>query len=184
MYFISSIFLLTTIFIITLKRSNKIRYYYDKFILKIPKIGNLIKSYNLANSTRTMGLLLKSGITLSEALPVTSRISSNMVYKEEFNKIAIDINRGERMSSQLSKSRNFFPDVFYQIVSVGERSGNLSNSLLYLSEHFESEVEDFTKNISTLIEPVLMIIMGVMVGFIAISIITPIYGITQHLQPK
>lgn len=86
------------------------------------------------------------------------------------------------MSLYLSQRRKLFPDVLPQIVSVGERSGNLSNSLIYLSELYEAQVDDFTKNLSSLIEPALMIIMGVLVGFIAISIITPIYSITQNLH--
>ena len=94
------------------------------------------------------------------------------------------VNRGEQMSAHLAKHRELFPDVLTQIISVGERTGNLSNSFIYISELYESEVEEFTKNISTLIEPVLMIIMGIMVGFIAISIITPIYSITQNLTPR
>ena len=67
---------------------------------------------------------------------------------------------------------------------MGERSGSLSSSLTYLSQMYEAEVDDFTKNISGLIEPVLMIFMGLLVGFIAVSIITPIYSITQHLSPR
>jgi type IV pilus assembly protein PilC len=69
-----------------------------------------------------------------------------------------------------------------QMVSVGERSGSLSTTLIYLSELYESEVEDFTKNLASLIEPAMMVIMGILVGFVAISIITPIYGITQNLH--
>ena len=70
------------------------------------------------------------------------------------------------------------------MISIGERSGNLSTSLIYLSEYYENEFDDLTKNLSSSIEPVLMIVMGFLVGFVAISIITPIYSITQHLTPK
>jgi type IV pilus assembly protein PilC len=93
------------------------------------------------------------------------------------------VNRGEKMSAYLKTKRKLFPDVVSQISTVGERSGNLSNSLLYLSDLYEGQVDDFTKNLSSLIEPVMMIVMGVLVGFIAISIITPIYSITQNLHP-
>jgi type II secretory pathway component PulF len=86
------------------------------------------------------------------------------------------------MSLYLQKRPAFFPEIMTQIVSVGERSGNLPHSLVYLSEMYESEVDDFTKNLSNLIEPAMMIVMGLMVGFIAISIITPIYSITQNLH--
>ena len=71
-----------------------------------------------------------------------------------------------------------------QMITVGESTGNLSETLLYLSDIYEHEVDEATKNLTSLIEPVLMIFMGVIVGFIAISIITPIYGITQNLQPR
>ena len=152
--------------------------------MKIPIVGQIIQYYNLANSTRTLGLLLKSGINVSDAIPITGKTTSNLVYKHEFKNLGEIINRGERLSNYLKTKKAVFPDVLTQIVSVGERSGNLSNSLIYLSEMYEAEVDDFTKNLTNLIEPILMIFMGIIVGFIAISIITPIYGITQHLQPK
>jgi type IV pilus assembly protein PilC len=165
-----------------LKKSKTFHFYFDKFILRIPLIGNIIRDYNLANSTRTIGLLLKGGVTVSEAIPIAERTSSNLVYREEFKKLSVSINRGDKISLYLGTRRHLFPDVLSQIISVGERSGNLSNSLIYLSELYESQVDDFTKNLSSLIEPALMIIMGILVGFIAISIITPIYSITQNLN--
>lgn len=179
---ILAIILLVGISILALKKSRTFHFYFDQNILRIPIVGNIIQSYNLANSTRTLGLLLKSGVTISESLEITGKISSNLVYKREFAKLAGVVNRGERMSAYLATSRKLFPDILTQIVSVGERSGNLSHSLIYLSELYESEVDDFTKNLSSTIEPALMIVMGVLVGFIAISIITPIYSITQNLH--
>lgn len=170
--------------VVTIKNNKKIRHVYDRITLKIPIIGNVVKHYNLANSTRTLGLLLKSGINISDALPITSKTSGNLLYVEGFYNISETINRGEKISIYLEKRKDIFPEVLSQVVSVGEKSGNLSHSLIYLSEMYESEVDDFTKNISNLIEPVLMIFMGILVGFIAISIITPIYNITQYLQIK
>ncbi len=169
---------------VLVKKNKSFHFYFDSLILKTPILGTIVKYYNLANGTRTMGLLLKSGLPVSEALPIAGKTSTNLVYKREFTHLSAVINRGEKMSVYLNKRRKLFPDVIPQIVSVGERSGNLSHSLIYLSEMYEAEVEDFTKNLSGLIEPILMIFMGLMVGFIAISIITPIYGITQHLQVK
>ena len=180
--FIFTIIALIFAFIFSLKRFIGFRFYYDKTIMKIPMIGNVIKHYNLANAMRTMGLLLKSGLTLGETLGIMTNITENLVYKAEFKKMSTSVNRGEQLSIYLAKNPDLFPDVLTQIISVGERSGNLSNSFIYLSELYESEVEEFTKNISTLIEPVLMVVMGILVGFIAISIITPIYSITQNLH--
>ncbi len=178
------IIVLIIAFFITLKKSKGFRFYFDAFILKIPIIGKIVVDYNMANFTRTMGLLLKSGITMSEALPISAKTTPNLVYKKEFKDIGAVVNRGARISTHLNKRRDLFPDVATQIISVGEHSGNLSNSLIYLSEMYEADIDDFTKNISGLVEPMLMIFMGILVGFVAISIITPIYGITQHLQPR
>lgn len=181
---IGSLALIIITFGILIKRNRFVHFYFDKYLLKIPIVGKIIQEYNLANSTRTMGLLLQSGITVSEALPITAKTTTNLAYRKEFENLSIVVNRGEKMSNYLKKKRSFFPDVVTQVISVGERSGNLPNSLIYLSEMYETEVEDFTKNISGLIEPILMIFMGILVGFVAISIITPIYGITQHLHTK
>jgi type IV pilus assembly protein PilC len=171
-------------FILTLKRSEKFHFFFDRNVLRIPFIGNMIQNYNLANISRTLSLLLNGGMTLTEAIPITSRSTGNLVYKNEFSKLSKVVDRGEKLSAHLVTERKLFPDILAQIVSVGERSGNLSETLGYLSDLYEAEVEDSTKNLSSLIEPILMIFMGLIVGFVAISVITPIYGITQHLSPR
>jgi len=172
-----------TLFMITLKRNYKFHFIFDRAILRIPILGQLIAYYNLANMSRTLGLLLKSGLTLSEAIPITEKTTTNLVYKNQYKKLNEVVNRGEKISNHLKTRRGLFPDTFSQIIAVGERSGNLPHSFTYISELYEAEVDDFTKNLSGMIEPALMIIMGVLVGFIAISIITPIYGITQNIHP-
>ena len=182
LYIFGGLVFLTLGFLYLLKKNKTFRFYFDKSVLKIPLIGDILRDYNLANSTRTIGLLLKGGVTVSEAIPIAEKTSSNLVYKEEFKKLSMSINRGDKISLYLSSKPDLFPEVLSQIVSVGERSGNLSNSLIYLSELYEAQVDDFTKNLSNLIEPALMIFMGILVGFIAISIITPIYSITQNLH--
>jgi type II secretory pathway component PulF len=165
-----------------IKRYPRVHFIFDRLMLRVPILGTIMQQYNLATTMRTLGLLLKSGIVLSEALPLTADTTQNLVYKKEFRDLAMTVNRGEHMSSHLKLRAARFPDVLSHLISVGERSGNLSNTLVYLSDFYEAEVDDFTKNLSALIEPILMIVMGILVGFIAISIITPIYAITQHLQ--
>ncbi len=164
------------------KKNESFHFMFDQAVLSMPVLGPLLRYYNLANATRTLGLLLRGGVTLSEALPLTADTTQNLVFKAEYRKVAEAVHRGERMSSYLLTSPNLFPAVMSQLIAVGERSGNLSNTLVYLSEMYEAEVDDFTKNLSSLIEPALMVIMGILVGFVAISIITPIYGITQNLH--
>ncbi len=167
---------------IGLKKSVRMRTRFDQLILHAPLFGKMIRYYNIANACRTLGLLLASGLRLSEALVVTGDTTQNRIYKKEFIAMAQTVNRGENISKYLLQRPSLFPDIMGSMVAVGERSGTLSQTLVYLSGMYDAEVEDFTKNISVLIEPVLMILMGLLVGFIAISIITPIYGITQNLH--
>ena len=167
---------------VVLKRSAAIHRFFDCLMLRLPIVGSILQYYNIANATRTLGLLLRSGIKLSEALPITAETTRNLIYRREFMSLSLVVERGERMSVYLAKRRAYFPDILSNMLAVGERSGSLCETLVYLSELYEHEVDEFTKNLSTLVEPALMIVMGLVVGFIAISIITPIYGITQNLH--
>ena len=182
LWFIVGVFAFGALSTFLINRFPKVRMAYDRMMLSLPVFGVMFRYYNLANMNRTLGLLLKSGITLAEALPLTADTTANTVYKRELRLMAAAANRGEQLSGHLKKHRGLFPDLMPQMIAIGERSGSLSNTLVYLSGLYEAEVDDFTKNLSSLIEPALMIIMGVLVGFTAISIITPIYGITQNLS--
>lgn len=179
--FLGITFLLFSI-VYLLKNNFKFKYYTHKLILRMPIFGEIAKDFNLANSTRTLGILIKGGVAVSEALPITEKTSSNLIYKNEFKKLSEYASRGEKISIYLSSRPDLFPEVLSQIVSVGEKSGNLSNSLIYLSELYETQIDDYTKNLGNLIEPILMVVIGIVVGFIAISIITPIYSITTNLH--
>jgi len=182
-WFLLFLIVLVIVVIFVLNRYKRIRYWVEENILRISVIGPMIRDYNLANASRTVGLLLKSGINLSSALSITSDTTGNLAYRKQWHEMGLVVNRGERISSLLNKNPNFFPEVFAQMIMVGESTGSLSDSLIYLSEFYEHEVDDFTKDLSSLLEPALMVFMGFFVGFIAISIITPIYGITQSLHP-
>jgi type II secretory pathway component PulF len=181
-YILITLVLFVTTIVMLIKHVPKIRFFYDGLILRLPLVGSITKSYNLTNITRTLGLLLKSGISLDEALHVTTDTTENMQYKKSLKSISHHIMKGKNISEILNQSPALFPPMLGHMVAIGEKSGNLSNTLIYLSEFYENEFEDLTKNLSSAIEPVLMIIMGFMVGFIAISVITPIYEITNNLK--
>ncbi|OGI64951.1 hypothetical protein A3A95_02250 [Candidatus Nomurabacteria bacterium RIFCSPLOWO2_01_FULL_39_18] len=166
------------------KKLPPFRFFLHGLILRLPFTGAVAKHYNLTNSTRTLGLLLKSGLSLTESLHVTADTTENVQYKKAFENISRGVMKGKSMSDIMGQSPHLFPDMLEHMLSIGEKSGNLSTTLIYLSEYYENEFDELTKNLSTSIEPVLMIVMGILVGFIAISVITPIYGITQHLNPK
>lgn len=176
------LFLLTASFVVAFKKAERLRIFFYRTLFKIPLIGKIFQNYELTNVTRTLGLLLKSGLALTDSLPIARDATGNIIYKHELDALNENVLRGEKMSVYMETRKVFFPIIITQIVGVGEKSGNLAESLMYLSELYEREVDDFTRNLSNLIEPLLMITLGVLVGFIAISIITPIYGITQNLH--
>lgn len=170
------------IFFLLLK-IKKFHYGFDKTLLYIPFIKQFVQSYNVTNICRTMGLLLNSGITIVRSFQIAANTTTNLVYKKELNGIADKIMEGEIVSQNMKKN-NVFPLMVSQMVTVGETTGKLSETFTYLADIYEEEIDDMTKNLSNTIEPLLLIFMGVLVGFIAVSIITPIYGITQHLTPR
>jgi len=167
--------------ILTLK---KIHFLFDKLLLKIPFVSLLITNLTLANFSRSLGVLLKSGMTVLESMDVAKGTFHNLVYRREVEKVAEGVRRGESMARGLLQAKKFFPPLMIGMIQVGETTGNLEENLEYLAEYYESEVKETVDRLTTVIEPVLLIFMGVLVGFIALSIITPIYKITQGLKIK
>jgi type IV pilus assembly protein PilC len=161
----------------------KIRLWVHKNSLRVPLLGPMFRSYHIANFTRTLGLLLKSDVRIVEALKIVASTTGNLAYKEEFATMAENVTRGERLAGYMEKDTKMFPSMLSQMISVGEATGGLTSTLMFLAEMYEDDLNTATKNLSTSIEPVLMIFMGLLVGFIALSIITPIYGVTQNIHP-
>jgi type II secretory pathway component PulF len=121
---------------------------------------------------------------LIEALHVTADTTGNMAYAAAARRIAGAAAKGQPVSRQLAREPKLYPDMLSHMVMVGEATGNLAATCIYLGELYEAEVDEQTKGLSSSIEPILMIVMGLLVGLIAVSVITPIYAITEHLQPK
>ena len=167
-----------------LLRLPAVRLVFEKFIFKLPLIGSISQNYHMANLCRTLGLLLKSDIRVVRAFSIASETTSNLVYRRALLSVAGEVNRGEKITAYMERHPKLFPHILSQMLSIGEATGKLDETFIYLSELYENEVDEMTKNLSTIIEPALMIFMGLIVGFIAVSIITPIYEITQHLQPR
>jgi len=165
-----------------IKYVTRVKFLYDGLIIRLPIIGGMVKNYNLTNVTRTLGLLLKSGSSLTDALLVTADTTENTNYKKCLTDASHMVLRGKSMTEVLGKAPVLFPPMLGNMLIIGEKSGNLSNTLIYLSEYYENEFEEITKNLSSTIEPVLMIVMGILVGFVAISVITPIYEITNKIH--
>ncbi len=165
-----------------LMRITAVRYAFYQVMLRLPIFGPLTQNLQTAKFSRVLGTLLSSGVTIVTALNVTAESTDNPVYKKELVKIAHSMERGETIGSELKQYPRLFSRTTVSMIGIGERTGKLSDSLLKLAEFTEREVDLATRNLSTLIEPVTLLIVGVLVGFIALSIITPIYQITQGIH--
>lgn len=150
-------------------------------ILRLPVIGGIAIKVNSATLTRTLGLLLNSGVQIIEAVNITASTLDNYVYRHELSKAGETLRRGDMLTSYLKKNTKLFPPIMTNMIEVGENTGNLVENLNYLSEFYGSDVDEVLKNLSSIIEPILLLVMGLMVGFMALSVITPIYQISQSL---
>lgn len=169
------LFLIWTI----LLRIEPVRYVFHRLLLVLPLAGKISKKYNMANLTRTLGILLKSGVKIVEAVTTASNTTENLVFKRELLAAAEEVRKGEALYKYLEKRDKLFPPTVSRMIEVGEKTGNLDENLEYLSEFYRNEVDETVANLSSIIEPALLLVMGGLVGFVAISIITPIYEITQ-----
>ncbi|NVN96779.1 type II secretion system F family protein [Candidatus Nomurabacteria bacterium] len=156
--------------------------YFDLFIIKIPMLGTLIKEMNTARTTRTLASLLSSGVDLSKALAITEEVLQNVHYKELIHNAIISIEKGIPLSTSFKEHINLYPIMVGEMIEVGEETGKLSSMLSDIATFYESEVDDKTKNLSTIIEPVLMIFIGGAVGFFAIAMIKPMYSVMDNIN--
>lgn len=176
---ITAIVIIGSIF---LSRQNFVKKYSHRFLLALPVFGHISRQMNLANFNRTLGTLLKSSVPVVEALKITAGVLNNHVYKAEINKLSQEVAQGLSLSEALStRSVKLFPKILTRLLQVGEKTGELDNSLSYLGGFYGREVDNITKNLSNILEPMLLIIIGLVVGFVAISIIQPVYKISGGL---
>ncbi|MBI5470122.1 type II secretion system F family protein [Candidatus Kaiserbacteria bacterium] len=184
LYLIAGLAALVMFTIVLMRYSTGFHLLLDHALLRIPILGKLSRTYNLTNICRTMSLLLKSDTRIVEALELVAASTKNLVYRAQLLAVKERMMKGQRFSMQFKGNTKLFPVIMAQMISVGESTGDLAGTLSYLSLMYEDEISDLTKNLTTLLEPILMIVMGLIVGFIAISIITPIYSITSNLNPR
>ena len=147
----------------------------DRIVLKLPIFGQLSRKFNVARFCRTLAYLITSGVPISRSLDVASKVLGNTLYREAIAKASVDVQKGDQLNKIFKNYPEIFPQVVTQMIQVGEETGKLSSMLLRLAMFFEEDVNETTKNLSTVIEPVLMIFIGAAVAFFAISMLQPIY---------
>lgn len=153
----------------------------DSAILKLPLFGDLIKKITLVDFTRTMAMLITSGIHILEALRILKDSLGNVLYRNAIEELAKKVEKGFPLGETFAQYQ-IFPPIVAQMIKVGEETGKLDDALLKLSKYFQSESEHLVKGLTTAIEPIIMVVLGLGVGFIVISIITPIYSLTSQIK--
>lgn len=157
------------------------RYKLDYFKLKFPIVGELALKMSIARFTRTFGTLINSGVPMLRSLEIVGETLNNQVLMTAIEQTRVAIREGNKLSDPLAKS-NLFPTMVTTMIDVGEESGRLSEMLVKIGDFYDQEVEQTVKGLTSMIEPMLIIFMGGIVGFIAISVMTPIFKLVNSVK--
>lgn len=149
--------------------------------LKIPILRGLVIEINAARTTRTLASLLSAGVEMVLSISITRDVTENAEYKKILAEVEESVTKGFPLSAVLAKHARLYPPLVTEIIAVGEESGHLSDLLKDTAEFYEESVENRTKDLSTVIEPLLMLFVGAMVGFFAIAMIAPIYSLSSSI---
>ncbi len=160
-------------------KTKKGKRFFDSIILKFPIIGTITKKINLARFARNLSSLLQTDIMIVKAFDISAGVLGNSFYKEAILDIGSKIKKGETITESMKIYPKLFPPVVSQMMAIGEETGDLDNILVELAEFYEEEVNQIMTDLPSLIEPILILVLGLGVGGIAISIIMPMYKITS-----
>jgi type IV pilus assembly protein PilC len=169
------------VIVYSLSISKKGKRFIDKVLLKMPVIGELVKETNSARTARTLSSLLSSGVPFAESILIAGEVVQNSYFKDILDEARIKVEKGETISSVFLANTNICPIFVGEMMSVGEETGQLPPMLMEVATFYENSVDQKTKDISTIIEPVLMVIIGVAVGFFALAMISPIYSLVNTM---
>jgi len=160
---------------------KKVKSIWHSLVLRLPLFGEMLAYGQLARFSRNFGVLLKSGVPIARALEVVSGTLSNLKFKNDLKETAKSHVKGKSIGVSLAKYKEY-PPIVNKMISVGEKTGKLDETLLYLGDFYEDEIDSLSKNLTTILEPILLITIGLVVGFIALAIITPIYELTGSVR--
>lgn len=162
-------------------RTKKGKRFFDYIVLKLPVVGNLTKETNSARITRTISSLLSSGVPYAESISITRDVVQNDYYKDILATAISTVEKGGAISSVFIENEKLCPVFVGEMMVVGEETGRLPEMLLEVAIFYEDSVDQKTKDMSTIIEPVLMVIIGIAVGFFALAMIKPIYSLMDNI---
>jgi type IV pilus assembly protein PilC len=170
-----------TIFIVLFRRSDKGKKITDAILLKLPIFGPLLKKVAVSKFTRTLGTLIGSGVPILEGLEITAKTSGNKVVEDEVYDVRQGVSEGKTIAEPLSESK-VFPPMVTQMISVGESTGAIDTMLNKISDFYDEEVDQAVANLTALLEPVIMVFLGVTVGFIVIAMYMPIFKLITLIK--
>jgi type IV pilus assembly protein PilC len=162
-------------------RTDQGRYNFDALKLRVPVMGELLLKISVSRFARTFGTLIGSGVPVLRAMEIVVETAGNKVVGETIKRARSSVKEGERISGELFQSR-IFPAMVVQMIAVGEETGRLDQMLSKVSDFYDSEVDATLKGLTSLIEPLMIVGLGVIVGFIAVSVISPIYQLVGSVQ--
>lgn len=163
--------------LVSLSKTNQGRRFWDHVKFVTPGIKLLLKKLYMARLTRTLSGLVASGVPLIDALKITADSVGNSIYKEDILESAEQVKTGVALSDTL-KDFNLYPPVVSEMVSVGEKTGELDKMLSNLADYFDAETEALVKNISDLIQPLIILVLGGIIGLLLVAVLFPIYGLS------
>ncbi len=167
---------------IFLSRQKFVKPFTHKLFLMIPLIKQISRNSNLSMFYRSLSILLNSGVTIDEGMRICTKTINNVHYQKHLEIVNSKIKSGGSLFDALTDHPKLFPATDVQIITVGEESGSMANALAYSASIHDDELDDITQNLTTLLEPILFIFLGLMVALLALSIITPIYSITGQFN--
>lgn len=161
---------------------EKGKYLWHTILLKAPIISTIMIKINLAKINRVLNSLIATDIPITDDFNIIARTVGNRVYRKYLSSVAEKIGKGESIYSVLKVRDDLFPAVVSQMINVGEQSGTLDNITKELADFYEEEVSDTMANLTVIIEPIIMLVIGAAVAFLAVSIIYPIYAVVNQIQ--
>ncbi len=159
------------------------RLWWDKTKLRLPLIKTLCRSLYITRSLHTMGVLTRAGVPILNTISITAQIAGNALYKGMWLGVYEEVRQGKKIASSLSQC-NLMPDNVTQMIKSGEDSGTMSDVLKDVSDYYAKELKNIIKMVTSMIEPIMIVAMGVLVGFIAMSIILPIFKMSSLVMGK
>lgn len=165
-------------FLYTWKRSEKMQATMDRLVLRLPIFGEIIKKATVARFARTLSTMFAAGVPLVDALDSVAGASGNRVYYEATKKIQSEVSTGTSLTVAMQNAE-VFPNMVLQMVAIGEESGALDSMLSKVADFFEGEVDDAVEALSSLMEPIIMVVLGVLIGGLVIAMYLPIFKMGQ-----